>query len=458
MKNFSTIYKVTFLFFLCQSPLLLSAQIDQDTASYNLKRILILARQNNKDMQLVSLGLQKTQQQISLKKSVFLPKIDAFANYYNYVGNVPLAIFPESEGQILSGGISNGVYPVSVGLPNNFLAGVSLSQRLFEFSYLNFGKSKDVFNGIESARLKEKQEQLYYDVAVCYYEIQQLKAKGDLIDFNISRLTRMIEVTEIQLNNQMTDSLQLLDLNLKKAWLLLQKREYISGLERKTDYLKMLAGLPATATISFDTVDYMPVVGLFHDTLAVSKSTQMNLLDQAGNLNSFSQKQVQSEYLPTLDFKFNLLWNSQSQNMAFFSNEAFGNNISTLGLKLDIPIYHGAEKKKKLQELKIDRHILEIQKEKLKEGFQLQYSGSVKELEYKSDRYLHQKEITSLKKLYLDKANRQFEQGILPVKDLLEAQSALLEAQMKTTELLFDLKLAELDYYKLSNQILARLE
>ena len=148
----------------------------------------------------------------------------------------------------------------------------------------------------------------------------------------------------------------------------------------------------------------------------------------------------------------------QSPNLAFFSNEAFGNNISTLGLKLDIPIYHGAEKKKKLQELAIDRQMLDIQKEKLKEGFQFQYSSSIKELEFKSDQYLQQKEIARLKKRYLEKANSQFEQGILPIKELLEAQSALLEAQMKTTELLLGLKLAELDYFKWSNQILTKFE
>lgn len=458
MKNKFAIYKFAFLIVLCLSPMFLSAQNEQDTISYNLRQILTLARDNNKEMQLVSLGLQKTHQQIALKKSVFLPKVDAFANYYTYLGNVPLAIFPESEGNVLSGGTSNGPYPVSIGLPNNMLAGVSLSQRLFEFSYLNSGKSKEVFNVIESNRMKEKQEQLYYDVAVCYYEILQLKTKGDFIDFNMERLGRMIEIVRIQLSNQMTDSLQLLDLNLKKAELLLKKREFISGLQRKTDYLKMLAGLPEKSVINCDITDYTPVPESLPDTGAVNESTQMNLLNQAQNLNAFSQKQVQSEYLPTLDFKFNLLWNSQSQNMAFFSNEAFGNNISTLGLKLDIPIYHGSEKKKKLQELEIDRHMLDIQKEKLKEGFRFQYSSSMKELEFKSDQYLHQKEIALLKKRYLEQANRKFEQGVLPIKELLEAQSALLEAQMKTSELLLGLKLAELDYFKWSNQMLTKFE
>ncbi len=456
MKNIFTINKIALLLILFQLPLFLPAQ--NDTLSYNLKQLLILARENSKEMQLVSLGLQKTQQQIALKKSLFLPKIDAFANYYTYLGNVPLAIFPASEGAVLSGGTSGGAYPVPIGLPNNLLTGVSLSQRLFEFSYLNFGKSKDIFSVIESNKMKEKQEQLYFDVAVCYYEILQLKTKGDLMDFNVSRLNRMIGIMQIQLNNQMIDSLQLWDLNLKKAELLLRKREFTSGLQRKTDYLKMLAGIRNEIVISCDVADYTPDFESIPDSGVVKDSPQMNLLNQAQNLNEFSQKQVQSEYLPTLDFKFNLLWNSQSPNLAFFSNEAFGNNISTLGLKLDIPIYHGAEKKKKLQELEIDRHMLEIQKEKLKEGFQFQYSSSMKELEIKSDQYLHQKEIARLKKRYLEKANSQFEQGILPIKELLEAQSALLEAQIKTSELLFGLKLAELDYFKWSNQILIKFE
>jgi len=458
MKNRFTVFKLVIVLVFCLTAQNLTAQNADDMVSYNLKQLLKLAEENNKDIELVRLELQKTNQQIALKKTNYLPKVDAFADYYWYWGNVPMAIFPESEGRVLSGGTSNGAYPVSLGLPNNLLTGVSISQRLFEFSFLNSGKSEEVFSAVETDRINEKKEQLFYDVAVCYYEISQLAVKEDFIDFNVGRMNRMIGILKVQLNNQMTDSLQLMDLELKKAELLLSKREYKSGMQRKTNYLKMLVGLPDSILIDYGTIDYTPVLNIAAETNNMEQSTQMSLLNQAQNINDLSQKQVQSEYLPTLDFKFNLLWNSQSQDLGFFSDQAFGNNISTLGLKLDIPIYHGAEKKKKIQELEISKQIIDLQKEKLKEGYQLQYDNSIKELEFKAERFQHQQEITQLRKRYAEKANRQFEQGILPVKELLEAQSGLLEAQMKSAELLFDVKLAELNYYKWSNQLLTKLE
>jgi outer membrane protein len=458
MKYKFTVYNFVFVLAFCQMPQSLPAQNGREPVYYNLKQLLRIAQENNKDLQLMRLELQKTNVQMALKKSNYLPKIDAFADYYWHWGNVPMAIFPENEGYFLSGGTSHGYYPVSIGLPNNLLAGVSLSQRLFEFSYLNSGKSKEVFSTVESGKLKEKKEQLYYDVAVCYYEISQLAAKRDFIDFNITRINRMTEIVQIQLNNQMSDSLQLLDLELKNAELLLAKREFISGMQRKTNYLKMLVGLPDSIVIDYDTLDYTPVLDFSPDSNNVEISTQMTLLNQAQSMNDLSQKQVQSEYLPTLDFRVNFLWNSQSQDLGFFSGQAFGNNISTLGLKLNIPIYHGAEKKKKMQELEINKNILDIQKQKLKEGFHLQYSNSIKELEFKTAQFLHQQKITQLKKRYLEKADKHFEQGILPIKDLLEVQSGFLEAQMKSAEMLFDVKLAELDYYKWSNQILTKFE
>ena len=169
----------------------LSGQNNNDTVFYNLKQLLSIAQENNIDLQLVRLDLQKSNQQVALKKSMYLPKIDAFADYYWYWGSIPTYIFPENEGNVLSGGTSNGFYPVSIGLPNNFLAGVSLSQRLFEYSYLNSGKTKEVFSAIESGKIKEKKEQLFYDIAVCYYQISQLAAKEDFIDFSIARLNRI---------------------------------------------------------------------------------------------------------------------------------------------------------------------------------------------------------------------------------------------------------------------------
>jgi outer membrane protein len=436
----------------------LPAQQVKDTVSYNLNQLLVLAEQNNRDMQLLRLELQKTRQQVAIKKSNYLPKVDAFADYYWLWGNVPEIIFPENEGNVLSGGTSNGFYPVSVGLPNNLLAGVSLSQRLFEFSFFSAGKGKVALNDIESDKIKEKKEQLFYDVALCYYEISQLASKKDFIDFNIDRINRMAEIVEIQIRNQMADSLQLMDLELKNDELVMTKKELISGIQRKTNYLKMLTGLPDSIEIVCKALNYVPVLELPPDSNNYAESTQMKLLNQARTMNDLSQKQVQSEYLPTLDFNVNLLWSSQSQDMGFFSSQAYGNNVSTLGLKLDIPIYHGAEKKNKIQELEISKNILDLQKEKLKEGFQLQYSNAKEELEFKTARFLHQQEITQLKKRYLEKANKHFEQGILSVKELLEAQSGLLEAQLKLAETLFDEKKAELDYYKWSNQILTKFE
>jgi outer membrane protein TolC len=459
MKTNWTVYRLVLFLTLSLIILNLSAQNRPDPVSYNLNQLLKIAEENNRDIQVVRLELQKANQQLELQKSVFLPKVDAFADYYWYWGGVPVFVFPENEGKILSGGTSNGAYPVSIGQPNNLLTGVSLSQRLWDFSFLNSGKSKEVFSAIESDKIKEKKEQLFYDVAVCYYEISKLAAKKDFIDFNISRIDRMVGILKIQLNNQMTDSLQLIDLEYRKAELLLSKSEFLSGMQRKTNYLKMLVGLPDSINLDYSSLDYAPVVEKIDTTAnGVEGSTQLSLLKQAQNMNDLSQKKVQSEYLPTLDFKFNFLWNAQSQNLGFFSSEAFGNNISTLGLKLDIPIYHGAEKKKKMQELEIGNSILDLQEQKLKEGYQLQYTNAIKELEFKTARFRHQQEITQLKKRYLDKANKQYEQGILPIKDLLEAQSGLLETQMKTAETLFDVKLAELDYYKWSNQILTRFE
>jgi outer membrane protein len=451
-------YKFLLLAAFWQLTMVLWAQDTNVPVHYNLKQLITLAEENNKDLQLLKLELQKVNQEVEIKKSNYLPKIDAFANYYWYWGNVPQYIFPESEGSILSGGTSNGLYPVSIGLPNNILAGVSLSQRIFEFSYLHASKSKVVLDEIELSRINEQKAQLYYDVAVCYYEISQLAAKEDFIDFNVARIGRFVDILQIQLQNQMTDSLQLFELELTKAELSLSKRELKSGMQRKTNYLKMLVGLPDSIALDYGALDYYPVMNVIQNQNENEENVQLKLLNYAQNLNELSQKQVQSDYLPTLDLKLNLLWNVQSQNLAFASDQAFGNQISTLGLKLDIPIYHGNEKKKKIQKIEIDQQIIELQKQKLLDGYQLQYANSMEELKFKMDRFYHHQEITQLKKRYLDKANNQFEQGMLPIKELLGAQSELLEAQMNEVDVLFQVKIAELNYSKWSNQILTEYE
>jgi outer membrane protein len=457
MKNIFK-YKFLILLILFQITHVLVAQNKHDTVYYDLKQLLSLARKNNNDLKLLQLELQKTNRDVALKKSISLPKVDAFADYLWYWNNVPQYIFPESEGNILSGGTSSGPYPVSIGLPNNLYAGVSLTQRLFQFSYLSAGKSGEILGNLESNRIKDKEEQVFYDIAVCYYEILKLAVKEDFIDFNLKRIDRFAGIVEVQLKDQMTDSLQLLDLTLTKADLLLSKDEFKSGIKRKTNYLKMLVGLPDSTEIDYTRIDYYPLLDTIRNQEYTGNSTQLNLLNNAQKLNELTQKQTQSEYLPTLDLKLNLLWNAQSQSLDFLSNPAYNNQLSTVGFKLDIPIYHGSEKKNKLQKLEIDNQILEVQKQKLADGYKLQYSNALEELKFKTARYHNQQEITRLKKRLFEKASLQFDKGIQPIKELLTVQSAMLEAQMKEAEALFDVKLAELNYFKWSNQILSRFE
>ena len=118
-------------------------------------------------------------------------------------------------------------------------------------------------------------------MAVCYYEISQLAAKEDFIDFNMDRINRMMEIVQIQIRNQMTDSLQLMDLELKKDELVMTKKELISGMQRKSNYLKMLVGLPDSIEIDVGTLNYEPVLEILPDSNNYAESTQMKLLNQA---------------------------------------------------------------------------------------------------------------------------------------------------------------------------------
>jgi outer membrane protein TolC len=432
----------------------LTAQNQADTVHYTLKMLLAAARENNRDLKLLQLDIHKSYQEIGLRKSGYLPRIYAFADYFYYPGNLPQYIFPEKEGTILSGGTSEGIYPVPLGLPNNLLAGVSLSQRLFEFSFLSAGKTGELAGEIESGRIREKKEQLYFDVTLCYYELLQLASKRNYVKFNLTMVGKFLDIIQIQLRNQMTDSLQLLDAALAKSELALRQNELESGIRRKTNYLKMLAGLPDTVFVTVEPSDYSASADSFPPDSQPGANAQLGLLTNAQNMNQISQKQVQSDYLPRLDLKLNLLWMGQSQKLDFSSGTLYGNTVSTIGMKLDIPIYQGSEKKHKIQKLEIDRQILELQKQKLEEGYQLQANNFREELRLKRERYLYQKEITRLKTKSLEKENRRFEQGVLPIRELLAAQSALLENQMRESEALFDMKIAELNYVKWSNRLL----
>lgn len=430
-----------------------SARDMESRGYWELSSLLRYAEENNLDIRLTQNQYLKQRLEAEMIKSGYLPKVDAYADYYWYFSEVPILIFPDNSFGMTPPAGSNGYYPVNSGLPNNLYAGISLTQRLFDLNMFRMKKGSELFDNIEAAGYELKRAELFHSIAITWYELLQLYEKEKYIDFNSDRLDHYMAIVRRQIKNKMADSLQLIELTIKKSELKISDREYRSGIKRKTNYLKMLAGMP-------DTMDLVIEPGKMDGFWAFVKkdepetdNTQQRLLNYNLQAKDLTKRKIRADYSPSLDLRFNLLYNLQGEGFPFVNDNEYSSNISSLGVRLDIPLYHGSEKRRKLEVVDVEKAMLDMQKEKLKEGIMLQIGNVEEELKFKREQFLNQKELISLKERQLSKSALRFEKGVMNIKELLEIHSELMDEQMKLEDLYYEVKISELNYLDLTGQL-----
>jgi outer membrane protein TolC len=430
-----------------------NAQEPKKHAYWELSTLLRYAEEHNIDIQVTRNKFLKQRMEVEMYKSAYLPKIGVYADYLWYFSEVPLLIFPGNSFEMMPTAGSNGYNPINVGLPNNVFTGISLTQRLFDFGFFQMKQGSELFDNIESAGFELKRAELFHSIAITWYELVQLYEKEKYIDFNRARIDHYLAIVRRQIQNEMADSLQLIELIIKHSQLIISNQEYQSGIKRKTRYLKMLAGVPDTVDFVVQTVEMGGFITFESKEESEIDIMQLKLLDYNQQLKSLSKKKIRSDYSPSLDLHFNLLYNWQSDKFPSSNSEVFSNNISSLGVRLDIPIYDGSEKRRKLKMIDVENSIIDMQKEKLKSGIGLQVYNVFEELGFKRKLFQNQKELVLLKERRLSKITLHFERGLTNIKELLEIHSDLMDEQMKLEELFLEVKILELDYMNLTGQL-----
>jgi outer membrane protein len=422
------------------------SQAASELSGGDLHSCIEYALSHNYDNRINNIQLEKGSLSARQEKSVFLPEVNAYALYNWYWGGLPTYIFPENEGKILSGGQSEGPYPVPLGLPQNLYAGLKFRQRLYDQRFFIGKEGTGVLSGLKDEQKESYINKVIYDVTKAYYEILELQTKKMLVNFNVQRLNRVSEIMKRRFEQQMATSVETGKMDLEVAKLNLEKTRLENGLELKIKSFHFLIGLPVDSIYNIlpSAEDTLFLAGT--DTMAVKgSSVQRRLLESLQDLNQVRQKQVKAGSFPSLDFYADLLWQAQRQRPEFFNNQPWY-NISSLGLKLDIPVYHGSDKNYKVQQLKLDEDIINVRKEMLEQGEALKADSYLRSLKQLMNQYDQQSKVGAMAEKYFNQVFSKFEQGLSPVQDLLSAHADLVQARTDISSLHYQIKIAELEY------------
>lgn len=415
---------------------------------FKLKDALEFALQHKADVKKAQLDEENSLHQIAEVRSRALPQITGTGNLtYN-----PILQLSAVPGDLA--GQPGTTLLIPFGQKWNSSAVVALSQTLFDQS---------VFTGLKAARTTQQyyeimarltDEQIIEQVASNYYQVLVQRQKLVVIDSNIATTTRVKEIIEGQYNNGLAKKIDLDRTRVNISNLQAQRQQLLNGVQIQENTLKFYMGMAITTPIDIPAAsfeDIRPELTLAETRPDVQQLTNFQLLKKQEELLHFQKEAYKAEYYPTLSlsgsYGYQGLGNKfpigkgASQNVNWF-------DYSSIGLNLKIPIFNGFATRSRVRQADVELRKVQEDMKDTELSLSLAYENARTQLTNSVITLKNQEENVELAKEVYDNTRNNYNQGLAPLTDLLDAETSMTTAQNNYSSALLDYRLAEIQLIK----------
>jgi outer membrane protein TolC len=422
MKN-----KVLLTFLLIVS--ILQAQEKQQNYSFSLQQAIDHALQNNYAAINAKRDIDASKEKKWETTAMGLPQLNANVSYQNnFVLQqtvVPAEFFGGTPGEFAT---------VAFGTKHNMVANASLSQLIFDGSYIvALQASKTYMKFYQNAKLKTDSEiremiinsygnVLLAEESIVILEKNKATLEKTLFDTNETFKNGLIEeenveqlqITLTSINSTLNYNKRLLDVAYK--------------------FLKINLGIDINAEIKLtDKLDNLSTSNLdlsfSKNEFVVSENINYQMALNFQEQRKLEYKLERSKALPTLAASINYGYNSFSNQFTFFTNNQNWLNFSNLGIGLNIPIFSSLARSSRTQQAKIALDQAKTQLTETEQKLKLQYEKAKSEFEYSIEQYATSKSNLSLAERIENKQQIKFREGLSSSFDFTDAQQQLYSKQ-----------------------------
>jgi len=216
--------------------------------------------------------------------------------------------------------------------------------------------------------------------------------------------------------------------------------------------LKNAMGLPIESRLMInDTLNhdkYLELVSFDNEILA---SIDHQIQQQKISIQEIDVKRYKAAYLPTISA------------YARYGGQAFGNdmnkavttwnNYSAVGLQMNVPIFSGLRRNSQLQQSKIELENRKVNLELIDDNTQLQVQNSFKQLKSAITTLTMNKANMELAKTVYETTQFEYNKGVTPMSDLLNAEYSYRQSQANYLTSLINLITSRLNYEKAKGTI-----
>ena len=420
---------------------------------YSLKEVLKAGLENSYDLKKTRLDENAAAYQRKEIIGSGLPQLKAYGNYNNFLNVTPMGL---PGGFLNPESTPNDIDVVQFGVPQSLQAGVQLNQLIFSQSYLVGLRAAKTSEEFYLLLTQMSEEDILYDLAMNYYNIVGLELQRENIDANMDRLVSLERILKVQVENDLAKKVDYNRIKVNLTTLQASKDDLEIGIAQNKNYLKLLMGIPMDTALELEDQDFdldlgqaLPT-GLNSD---LQNRVDLRVLSKQQDLYGLDIQNIRSGYYPTLIGFADVNYNTFSNDFTFLSESKPWYRGALIGLKLEIPIFDGFQKKNRVAQAKVRSLQLDQDIEKANQAAVMQHQNAIKKLTSSIGSAKAQEENLQLAEEVYAQTELLYKEGLSPLTDLLEAETALREARTALNNQLISVKTAQVDLYKATGDI-----
>ncbi|MEZ5046518.1 MAG: TolC family protein [Chitinophagaceae bacterium] len=336
------------------------------------------------------------------------------------------------------------------GLPLNASLGVQASQILFDAGVLVAIQARKSLEDLTKINTKRTLEEVNVSVSKAYYNCIIAEKRMKLLDDNIELLTSIEHMTKRIYEEGFAEKIDADRLTVQKNNLITEKSKVKNLIELSYALLKFQMGMPLDTPIMLTddiTLDDVKNDLELDRVVNYDNRVEMEMLKTVKRLNEYDYKRYAKGYLPTIAAVVNASYASQTIafkelfTLPYFPTGAFV-------LSASMPLYDGGTRKAKMQQAKLSIMKNENDMLALKQAVDLEHYNARTQLRNTFVALDNQKANIDLATKVYNIAQKKYKEGVGTNIEIIQAETALKEAQTNYYNSLYEAMIAKIDFQK----------
>lgn len=410
----------------------------------SLQQSINYALANQPNVRNAQYEVKKATARVNEITGIGLPQISGSINVSDYL-QIPTTLIPAQ----FFGGPAGTYEPLQFGTQYSATGEIDASQILFDGSYIVGLEASKTYKALSTQSLTLANIQAMAAVEKAYYLALVNNWKLQMTKADVDRLKKLMDETQKMNEAGFTEKVDYdrIKVSYNNAKTYQNTMSKMLAISYKA--LKFQMGMPLNDSIVLtDSLQNIPINPDLNADTSFKPSSRIEYQIAQTNLWG-SRLQLRKDrygYLPSLSVFATVNRVNQGETTDFFDGSQPWYPTAIVGLKMNIPIFDGLQKAYRTQEDKYTMQENELQLSTLQESISLEIASSSTNLENALSDLQNQKENMELAQSVEHDTKIQYETGTGSNLEVVDAETALTEAESNYYNSLYNALIANVDY------------